>query len=186
MQNNNTLKADYECGLVFFDILCRMTWRQIVAIVVAIGTIGSAIAFFEYIKRFLFWSWKWLSKPWGSKQPTRRITFAVTPDYSQCHWQAVTKDGVPHMFINCGLHITNAGPAQQGQIIGAYISHPYTRAANYLDPDVLYPYGLARDVVFNFDIAPPTVSPGEEFVADVIVIDQFGWEHIAEKVTFKP
>jgi len=176
---------DDDCSK-FSDILCRMTWKQLVALLVALGTFGSAIAFFEYIKRFFSWSWKWLDKPWGSGQPRRKITFTVTPDYSQCHWQEGGRGKVPHMLIICGLHITNAGPAQQGQVIGAYIRRPHTRASNYMNPDVFYPRGFARDVVFNFEIAPPVVNSGEDFVGDVIVVDQFCGKHIAEGVTFRP
>lgn len=55
-----------------------------------------------------------------------------------------------------------------------------------MNPDVFYPNGFARDVVFNFEIAPPVVGSGEDFVADVIVVDQFGVEHGAKRVSFKP
>jgi hypothetical protein len=163
-----------------------MTWQRLVALLVGLGTLGSAIAFFEYIKRSFSWSWKWLGEPLGSGRPLRRIKFAVTPDYSQCHWNEGSRGGMPHMLVICGLHITNAGPAQQGQVIDAYIRRPYTRASNYMNPDVFYPYGFARDVVFNFEIAPPVVNSGEDFVADVVVVDQFCGEHIAKKVIFKP
>ncbi len=101
-----------------------MPWKQLVALLLVLGTLGSAIAFFEYIKRFFSWSRKWLNKPWGSGQPPRRITFAITPDYSQCHWQEGRRGDAPHMLIICGLHITNAGPAHQGQVIDAYIRRP--------------------------------------------------------------
>jgi hypothetical protein len=163
-----------------------MTWKQFVALLVALGTVGSAIAFFEYIKRFVSWAGEWLRKPWGSGQLPRRITLAVTPDYSQCHWHEGGRGRVPHMLIICGLHITNAGPAQQGQVIDAYVRHPHTRTSNYMDPNVFYPYGLARDIVFNFEIEPPVVRSGENFVADVVVVDQFGGEHAAERITFRP
>lgn len=162
-----------------------MTWQQIVAIVVGIGLVGSAIAFFEYVKRFISWSWQWLGKPWGSGRQGRRITFVVTPDYSQCYWQEGGRGNIPHMLIICGLHITNAGPAPAGQIVDVYIRRPLTRASNYMNPDLFYPDGLARDVVFNFEI-PPVVESGEDFVADVVVVDQFGAEHSAERITFRP
>jgi hypothetical protein len=163
-----------------------MTLKQLGALLVALGTLASAIAFFEYIKRFFSWSGKWLREPWGSGRPPRRITFAVTPDYSQCHWQEGGRGEVLHMLIICGLHITNAGPAQQGQVIDAYIRRPHTRASNYMNPDVFYPRGFARDAVFNFEIAPPVINSGEDFVADIVVVDQFGGENIARGVTFRP
>jgi hypothetical protein len=55
-----------------------------------------------------------------------------------------------------------------------------------MNPDVFYPNGLARDVVFNFEIAPPIVESGEDFVADVVIVDQFGVEHSARRITFTP
>jgi len=163
-----------------------MKWQQIVAIVVGIGVVGSAIAFFEYLKRFISWSRQWLGKPWGSGRQERRITFVVTPDYSQCYWQEGGGGNVPHMLIICGLHITNAGPAPDGQIVDAYIRRPHTRASNYINLDVFYPHGLARDAVFNFEITPPVVESGEDFTADVVVVDQFGVEHGANKIAFRP
>lgn len=163
-----------------------MTWKQLVALVVALGVVGSAIAFFDYVKQLFSWSCKWLGKPWGSGQPTRRITFAVTPDYSQCYWQEGGRGAGPHMLVICGLHIANAGPAPQGQVVDVYIRSPLSHATNYVDPQLLYPRGLALTLPFNFEIAPPVVSSGEKFVADVVVVDQFGEEHTAEQVTFRP
>jgi hypothetical protein len=122
----------------------------------------------------------------GSKRPPRSITFAITPDYSQCHWIEGGTGGVPHMLIICGLNVTNAGPANVGQIVDAYISKPHTRPRNYIDPNILYPRGFAKLTVFNFQITPPVVKSGECFVADVVLVDQFAGKHRAEKVSFAP
>jgi hypothetical protein len=163
-----------------------MTWKQIIGFVVAIGTIGSAIAFFDYVKRFLAWSWQWLAEPIGSGDQSPRINLAVTPDYSQCYWHEGGRGSVPHMMVICGLNITNTGPAQQGQVIDVYIQRPHVRALNHMNPDVFYPNGFARNIVFNFEIAPPVVRSGEDFVAEVVVVDQFGGRHTAHRVTFRP
>jgi len=55
-----------------------------------------------------------------------------------------------------------------------------------MNANVFYPRGFARDVVFNFEIAPSVVNSGEDSVADVVVVDQFCGKHIAEGVTFRP
>jgi len=163
-----------------------MSLKNLWPILVVIGTLGSVIAFFEYIKRFFSGCSRWLSQPMGSRRPPRRINFAITPDYSQCHWQEGGRGGVEHMLVICGLNVTNTGPANLGQVVDVYIRHPHTRARNYMDPDVFYPNGLARVVVFNFEVAPVVVQSGENFVADVVLVDQFGGEHLAEGVTFTP
>jgi len=162
-----------------------MTWQQIVKLVVTIGIIGSALTFFEYIKRFFAWSWQWLGKPWGSERPARRINFVMRPDQNLCYWQEGGRGTVPHMIVVCGLHVTNAGPAQRGQIVDVYIRNPHTGTSTYLNPDTFYPNGLARDVIFNFEVAPPVVRSGQNFVAAVVVVDQFGGQSVVE-VTFRP
>ena len=161
-----------------------MTAKQLMGILVFLGTLGSVIAFFGYIKQFFSWCWQWLKQPWGSK--VQRINFAIIADQSQCHWQEGRRGGTPHMVVICGLRVTNSGPTPQGQIVDAYLKKPRTPVRNYMNPDVFFPNGFAREVGFNFEVAPPVVESGETFVADVVIVDQFGGEHTAKGVTFAP
>jgi hypothetical protein len=143
------------------------------------------IAFVAYFLGFWSWAWKWLQKPFGwSKRPSG-VNFAVTQDYAATYWQEGGRGGIPHMIVVCTLHITNSGPVHLGQIVDVYIKSPLTHTNNHINTDVVYPSGIARTVTFTFEITPPAAQSGKQFVAAVVLVDQFGGKHTAENVVFK-
>jgi len=157
-------------------------WLLFVSIV--LGLAVSVLAFLGYLKSAWKWCWEWLEKPIGARRRPRHVNLSITQDYASTVWQEGGRGGVPHMLVVCTLHVTNTGPARVAQIVDAYIKQPLTRPANYIDPQVFYALGYARTVVFNFEIAPPVAQSGRSWVADVVLVDQFGGEHTVEDVTF--
>jgi hypothetical protein len=89
------------------------------------------------------------------------------------------------MFAVCTLHVTNEGPATSGRIVKAYVERNRIRFPNFINTDTLYPQGLTRSVTLNFEITPPSAHSGESFVADVLLMDQFGVEHTVRQVVFR-
>lgn len=89
------------------------------------------------------------------------------------------------MFAVCTLHVTNAGPAKSGRIVKAYIVRNRSRFPNFINTDAVYPQGLTRSVTLNFEITPPSAHSGEAFVADVVLVDQFGVEQKVRQVVFR-
>jgi hypothetical protein len=153
-------------------------------ILILVGGIASFLTFFDYGKRFISWCLKWLKNPWGSGRQPRGVQFAITQDHAGTYWQEGGRGGVLHMIVVCTLHITNSGPARLGQIVDVYIRRPFTHTNTHINMDVFYPLGLARTVTFTFEIEGRAAKSGEQFVADVVVVDQFGGEHTVKNVTF--
>jgi hypothetical protein len=89
------------------------------------------------------------------------------------------------MFAVCTLNVTNAGPAKSGRIVKAYIQRNRARFPNFINADAAYEQGLTRSVTLNFEITPPLALSGESFVADVLLVDQFGVEHTVRQVVFR-
>ena len=38
----------------------------------------------------------------------------------------------------------------------------------------------------TFIVEPPVVNSGQKFIADIVLVDQFGEKHIARRVEFQP
>lgn len=47
------------------------------------------------------------------------------------------------------------------------------------------PPGATTNMTFDFWIVPPFKEKGENFIADIKILDQFGNEHLIKKVEFK-
>jgi hypothetical protein len=127
----------------------------------------------------------WLKEPLWPAKRNPQLKYSVSQDCASSYWQEGTRRNVPHMFAVCTLNVTNAGPEESGRIVKAYIKPNRIRFPSFINTDALYARGLTRSVTLNFEITPPLAHSGESFMAEIVLVDQFGVEHTVRQVVFR-
>jgi hypothetical protein len=153
-----------------------MPWKILIAIILALGAVGSFFSFFDYGKRII----DWFKLPWGKRGPLHKVNLKITPDHSNCTWQEGGRYGKHLMIVRLVLHVTNTGPGPIAQIISAHIKKPFTRSGMLGRTNVVsFPQGIAVQVPFQFEVEPVGKS-GQPWTCTIVLTDQYGDEHEAE------
>jgi hypothetical protein len=120
-------------------------------------------------------------------------TVILVPDGSprSLWWHMGAKGSDPIMQVVGEFKVTNI-TRYQVLVVSAKLKKPRTfgmvfvrRQGSNLHGEYPLPPGSTTDLSFRFWVAPPVVQAGEDFVASVAVIDQFGNDHWLKRLRFK-
>ena len=99
--------------------------------------------------------------------------------------------GQPAMQIACHFRATNIAKYDV-LLVTAKIRKPPTFGMVFTKDvesayhgDYLIPPGDTTEISVDFWVIPPVQDKGEDFVANIAILDQFGNEHHIRKVRFK-
>jgi hypothetical protein len=175
----------------FPDIRTALTYAAGIA-----TRLTAILAFFEAGRKFLGSIWRWFQRPWGSSSKTKhRVELKIVPDHGMCQWQegsiGLEKQA---MLVHCKLYLTNVAPVRPYQILDTYIKKPFVRG--YIHPRLrekelplppeIGDARLANQFEARFTISPPVCESRSVFTCDVVLVDQFGEDHVAKDVEFQP
>ena len=157
-------------------------------IVAVITFIGQAIVFFGWWKKILTKAWHFISR---SKPRVPRETIRVVPKIRACHWSIGTVDREPAMFVAGNFYVTNIINVPVSLLL-ARLSKPRIDemvSTKHPNNDIFGSYPImangTTEAMFHFWITPPVCKIGENFIATVSLIDQYGNEHKVRNVVFK-
>jgi hypothetical protein len=143
------------------------------------------LVFVKEARKFVADSYAWVWRRLAPKQSKNSVELRVVPDNQRSHWSEGSMGRKPHMQVVCRLNITNVGPAPAFQILDAFIKKPRTPLLAPMDVRQVYRGRLAHPLQFYFGVQPPVCKSGQDFVADIILIDQFAKKHVVRRMVFK-
>jgi hypothetical protein len=164
--------------------------KQLLEIFAAVVTIvGGFYAMWKWGRTSVVSLWRWLTR-YRPRVP--RETVRILPQVHGCRWNMGSVSGVPAMQVNGRWYATNitggrvlllgarlVNPATEGHIIS--VRHP---ERNLYGEFPILP-GATTEVSALFWVAPPRRREGEDFVSDVLFLDQYGNRHKIKKVRFR-
>jgi hypothetical protein len=148
----------------------------------------------------LYAAWKWgrtvVESLWRRLTRYRprvpRETVRILPQVRGCRWNIGSVSGVPAMQVNGHWYATNitgspvlllgarlVSPATEGHMIA--VRHPERNLYGHFP---ILP-GATTEVSTLFWVIPPSRREGEDFVSDVLFLDQYGNRHKIKKVRFR-
>ena len=123
--------------------------------------------------------------------PKKTLVFTPMPHPKSTWWHMGTSSGKPAMQISGRFRATNI---TKGNVLCAVAKIKKPKILGYVavqDMNSNYfgsypiPPGGSTEMSFDFWITPPIKNEGEDFVADVAILDQFGNHHWIKKIEFK-
>ena len=180
---------------------CGMNLPSIPIYIKSLGAVAvvltAILVFVKEARKFVADSYAWVWRRLAPKGSPYRVDLRITPrQMGYCHWNEGSCSGKPCMQVRCYLFVSNVGPCPDFQILEISIRKPKTQG--FIMPlaqrGMLPPWRppirdtarLASTFSVMFMVEPPVVKSGQTFIADIVLVDQFGEKHIAKKVEFKP
>lgn len=158
--------------------LASLRWDIISAIFAILGG-GGAVGWITGL-------WKRLSV-WLSSRTSRgvpRQTLRIVPLPNASSWQRGTSMGKPCLIAKLDLSITNIDD-HAVSLVKANIKRPPVLSPILARPSPIPPKEVALASAFFIIEPPPKHVIGKPFIADVIVIDQYGNAHHVPRVKFR-
>jgi len=163
----------------------------IIGIIVGVGTIlGFVTGFFSKVLNWI--KNKIKKEPNVFDIPKKTIIIVPIPYSNATWWHMGSSRDKPAMQIVGGFTVTNI-TKYDILLTVAKMKKPKKSLGPVSVKDVNSQYhgnypippGTTTNMTFDFWIIPPFKEKGENFTADIKILDQFGNEHLIKKVEFK-
>ncbi|MFA5554268.1 MAG: hypothetical protein WCZ89_03745 [Phycisphaerae bacterium] len=162
-----------------------------------LSVITAILTLLGIVTGFFSKAWGWIKNKIKTESatyniPKKTITILPKPHPNATSWHMGSSKDKPAMQIAGTFTVTNitkynilltvAKMKKPKKILGAVMVSDIDSQyhGNYYIPP-----GATTNLIFDFWIIPPFKKQGENFIADIEFLDQFGNKHLIKKVEFK-